>query len=211
MLHRGHAPLGAHTSPDGLHSARAQRDLLVAKAVCYTCYEMYARMPTGIAPEYVTFNKNGGGAGADFSPGASAGFYILRPETVESLFVLHQLTRDPIYREWSRKIFEAIEKHCKTSVGYGALPDVRSSNRRPDDRMESFFLAETLKYLYLIQDPHHPTTSTATLQHRGAPPASSAARGSTSRSSCRRASDAFVAPCARARARAKLPANTRNI
>ena len=152
----GTLALGAHTSPDGLRSARAQRDLLVAKAVCYTCYEMYARMPTGIAPEYVTFNKNGGGAGADFSPGASAGFYILRPETVESLFVLHQLTRDPIYREWSRKIFEAIEKHCKTSVGYGALPDVRSSNRRPDDRMESFFLAETLKYLYLIQDPHHP-------------------------------------------------------
>ena len=63
----------------------------VAEGLARTCYEMYARMPTGIAPEYVTFNKNGGGAGADFSPGASAGFYILRPETVESIFVLHQV------------------------------------------------------------------------------------------------------------------------
>ena len=30
---------------------------------------------------------------------------------------------------------------------------MRDTNRRADDRMESFFLAETLKYLYLLQDP----------------------------------------------------------
>ena len=108
-------------------------------------------MPTGIAAEYYTF-----GGGHDFQPGGNAGFYILRPETVESLFILHELTGDPIYREWSWKIFSAIERHCKTQYGYGALPDVRSTGRRPDDRMESFFLAETLKYLYLIQDPDQP-------------------------------------------------------
>ena len=49
-------------------------------------------------------------------------------------------------------MFQSIEKYCKTKYGYGSLKDVN----RPDsveDRMESFFLAETLKYLYLLQDP----------------------------------------------------------
>ena len=36
---------------------------------------------------------------------------------------------------------------------YGALRDVRQPGRGVDDRMESFFIAETLKYLYLVQDP----------------------------------------------------------
>ena len=138
----GMLALGADSEP---------RHMELAELLMETCYRMYSEQPTGLAPEIATFP---GGDKVGASPGARHS--LLRPETVESLFVLHQLTRDPIYREWSRKIFEAIEKHCKTSVGYGALPDVRSSNRRPDDRMESFFLAETLKYLYLIQDPHHP-------------------------------------------------------
>ena len=61
-----------------------------------------------------------------------------------------------MYREWSWEDFEAIEKYCKTEVAFGSLPDVRSTTRRPDDRMESFFLAETMKYLYLAQDPDQP-------------------------------------------------------
>jgi mannosyl-oligosaccharide alpha-1,2-mannosidase len=118
--------------------------------------------------------------------GPGAGFYILRPETAESLFVLHQLTKDPMcvhkpwnsaqafispvhsYREWGFQIFEAIEQRCKTEVAYGALPNVQHVDGRvgmrtevrlitltvcryTDDRMESFFLAETLKYLFLLQ------------------------------------------------------------
>ena len=35
----------------------------------------------------------------------------------------------------------------------GALRDVQNPESGVDDRMESFFLAETLKYLYLAQDP----------------------------------------------------------
>lgn len=90
-------------------------------------------------------------AGSDMVVGSSAPFYILRPETAESLFILNQLTGDPIYRDWSWEIFQSIEKHCKTDVGYGALRDVRQAHSGVDDRMESFFLAETLKYLYLAQ------------------------------------------------------------
>ena len=58
------------------------------------------------------------------------------------------------YREWGWEIFQAIETRCKTRWGYGSAPDVRQT-RQPDDRMESFFLAETIKYLYLLQAPDH--------------------------------------------------------
>lgn len=45
---------------------------------------------------------------------------------------------------WSPK------EHCKTDAGYAAIQDV--DTMKQNDRMESFFLAETLKYLYLLQD-----------------------------------------------------------
>eukprot|EP00533_Pseudo-nitzschia_delicatissima_P010188 CAMPEP_0116091478 /NCGR_PEP_ID=MMETSP0327-20121206/7527_1 /TAXON_ID=44447 /ORGANISM="Pseudo-nitzschia delicatissima, Strain B596" /LENGTH=564 /DNA_ID=CAMNT_0003582833 /DNA_START=217 /DNA_END=1911 /DNA_ORIENTATION=+ len=143
--------LGAYTDPQGLHSERAQRDLKTAKALTYTCYQMYARMPTGISPEYVQFHS-----GEDFSPGRDGRHYLLRPETVESFFVLYHLTGDPIYREWGWEVFQAIERYCKTDAGYGQLKNVRNPHRPPEDSMESFFLAETLKYLYLLFDPDTP-------------------------------------------------------
>jgi len=143
--------LGAYTDPLGLESDRAQRDLKTAKALTYTCYQMYARMPTGISPEYVQFQW-----GKDFRPGRDAPHYLLRPETVESFFVLYHLTKDPIYREWGWEVFSAIERYCKTKYGYGELSDVRRIDQAPRDKMESFFLAETLKYLYLLFDPDTP-------------------------------------------------------
>ena len=53
---------------------------------------------------------------------------------------------------------QAFEKHCRLPVAFGSLPNVNDLKAQPDDRMESFFLAETLKYLYLIQDPNHQVT-----------------------------------------------------
>ena len=69
------------------------------------------------------------------------------------MFILHQITGNPIYQEWAWDIFSAITKYSKTAFGYGSYPDVRQQNRRPDDRMESFWLGETLKYLYMVQAP----------------------------------------------------------
>ena len=63
---------------------------------------------------------------------------------------------DPIYREWAWEIWESIERECRTEVGYGSLANVQISHGHIDDRMESFFLAETIKYLYLAQDPDKP-------------------------------------------------------
>ena len=140
--------LGAYTDPSGLDSPRAMRDLRTGKALTYTCYQMYARMNTGISPEFVEFEGP-----SDFRIGRGAPHYLLRPEAVESMFILNQLTGDPVYREWGWEIFQAIEKYCKTRFAYGALSNVQDTHGKPRDKMESFFLAETLKYLYLLQDP----------------------------------------------------------
>jgi len=140
--------LGAYTDPLGLHSKRAQRDLKTARAVTYTCYQMYARMTTGISPEYVKFEPE-----KDLLLGGSSQ-YLLRPEVIESFFILNQLTGDPIYREWGWEVFQSIEKYCKTDIGYGSLGDVAMAQPQiPQNKMESFFFAETLKYSYLLQDP----------------------------------------------------------
>jgi mannosyl-oligosaccharide alpha-1,2-mannosidase len=141
--------LGAYTNPDGLHSPKAQRDLAHAKAITYTCYQMYARFPTGLAPEIARFDGNP--KDQDFSPQVST--YLLRPETVESLFILNYLTGDPVYREWGWEIFQAIERFCRTDEGYCQISNVEDIHSLRMDKMESFFLAETLKYLYLLFDP----------------------------------------------------------
>lgn len=109
---------------------------------------MYARMKTGISPEYVEF-----AAGEDFRIGSIAPHYLLRPEAVESFYILNVLTGDPVYREWGWEVFQSIEKYCKTHAAYGSLGNVQDEDLPPRDDMESFFLAETLKYLYLLFDP----------------------------------------------------------
>jgi len=146
----GNLALGAYTHPDGIESESAQRDLRVGKALAYTCYQMYARTKTGIAPEFVRFMGNDN---QDMVKAPNAPFYLLRPETVETMFVLFQLTGDEVYREWGWEIFTSIEQYCRTDIAYASIDDVGSNQPRQDDRMESFFLAETLKYLYLLMDP----------------------------------------------------------
>lgn len=137
----GSLALGAYTDPSGIDSSRAKRDLKTAKALTYTCYQMYARTKTGISPEFVKFS-----VGDDFEVPYSAPYYILRPEAVEAFYYLSVLTGDPIYREWGWEVFQSIEKYCKTEYGYGSLSDVNNPSTEPEDKMESFFLAETLKY-----------------------------------------------------------------
>ena len=56
-------------------------------------------------------------------------------------------------REWGWEIFQSIEKYCKTQYGYGHVSDVEEVDGSPTDQMESFFLGELMKYLYLLMDP----------------------------------------------------------
>ncbi len=77
--------------------------------------------------------------------------YPLRPEIIESAYYLHFYTRDPQYIEMGRIFFEALVKHCRTDAGYTNLKNVVTKEK--GDLMPSYFLAETLKYLYLLFAP----------------------------------------------------------
>ncbi|KAI1497166.1 glycoside hydrolase [Biscogniauxia marginata] len=76
--------------------------------------------------------------------------YILRPEAIESVFMMYRLTGDPKWMDKAWDMFTAIEKYTRTKFASAPLDDV--TRRRPSqvDSMESFWLAETLKYFYLI-------------------------------------------------------------
>lgn len=52
-----------------------------------------------------------------------------------------------------RCVVQAIEKSCRTATGYSGIRDVYAEQPSQDDVQQSFFLAETLKYLYLIFSP----------------------------------------------------------
>jgi ER degradation enhancer, mannosidase alpha-like 2 len=80
-----------------------------------------------------------------------AGAYHLRPEIVESTYYLYHYTRDPQYRRMGETIFNDFVKYCRTETGYAALADVVTKQQR--DEMESFALAETFKYFYLLFAP----------------------------------------------------------
>jgi mannosidase alpha-like ER degradation enhancer 2 len=83
-----------------------------------------------------------------------SGGYPLRPEALESAYVLYTLTGDEEYKAMGWDIFQRIVRWCRTEVGYAHLSDVRT--KEWSDGMESFFLAETLKYAYLLFAPDAP-------------------------------------------------------
>ena len=76
--------------------------------------------------------------------------YILRPEAIESVFVLYRITGDRSLLDSAWQMFQAIDKHTRTELAYAAIKDVTVERPEKDDRMESFWLAETLKYFFLI-------------------------------------------------------------
>jgi len=77
--------------------------------------------------------------------------YELRPEIIESAYYLHHFTNDPRYLAMGRTFFDSLTKYCRTDLAYAALRDVEKKTKK--DEMESFFFAETLKYLYLLYAP----------------------------------------------------------
>uniref|UniRef100_UPI00359012D9 ER degradation-enhancing alpha-mannosidase-like protein 1 isoform X3 n=1 Tax=Myxine glutinosa TaxID=7769 RepID=UPI00359012D9 len=81
-------------------------------------------------------------------------FYPLRPELVESTYLLYQATHNPFYLHVGRDILQSLERHARTHCGYATLHHVVEKTQ--EDRMESFFLSETCKYLFLLFDEHHP-------------------------------------------------------
>lgn len=88
-------------------------------------------------------------------------WWLGRPEFIESTYHLYRTTRDPWYLHVGEMTLRDIKRRCWTRCGWSGIQDVRTGER--NDRMESFFLGETTKYLFLLFDPSHP------LNHLDAP------------------------------------------
>ncbi|KAF9195763.1 mannosyl-oligosaccharide alpha-1,2-mannosidase [Haplosporangium sp. Z 27] len=135
-----------------------EEDFKMGEELTKACYEMYRQTETGLAPEIVYWVQNEeqtiGRDEVEYTPGSDFiinnrdGHNWLRPETVESLFYM--------WSDWGWKIFEAIETYSKVeSGGYSSIHDIRRKNDiQFSDKMETFFLAETLKYFYLLFSPN---------------------------------------------------------
>ncbi|GBF88425.1 hypothetical protein Rsub_01137 [Raphidocelis subcapitata] len=92
----------------------------------------------GWLPELFAFDLSG------FSP--SDGGYNLRPEHAESTFMLHALTGEPSYLGVAAGMLEAL-RPARARCGYAAIASVATGER--EDLMESYFLSETARYLFL--------------------------------------------------------------
>lgn len=83
--------------------------------------------------------------------GANRESYPLRPELVESAMYLYRATGDPFLLDIGVDILRSIQHSAYTPCGFATIKDTRDHGQ--ENRMESFFLAETTKYLYLLFDP----------------------------------------------------------
>ncbi|XP_055841508.1 mannosyl-oligosaccharide alpha-1,2-mannosidase IA isoform X3 [Episyrphus balteatus] len=134
--------LGANTR----QNEHTEKFMEVGRGLTNTCHESYIRTPTKLGPEAFRFGE----AAEARALKSQEKYYILRPETFESYFILWRLTHDQKYRDWGWEAVEALEKHCRTPHGYSGLKNVYQDIPQKDDVQQSFFLAETLKYLYLL-------------------------------------------------------------
>lgn len=96
--------------------------------------------------------------------------YMLRPEAIESVFYMYRITGERRYQDIAWSMFEAVERRTRTDIANAAIRDVtlkiqpsdaselrRGTGARNEegeleleDSMESFWMAETLKYFYLV-------------------------------------------------------------
>ena len=88
--------------------------LALAKELMRTCVAMYERMPLGLHPEIAKFDQDANNVvkcfGGDLCVSANDAHSILRPETVESLFVLHRVTKDESFRRQGWRMWQNWER-----------------------------------------------------------------------------------------------------
>ena len=149
----------------------------LAKQLLRTCYAMYKATPTSLAPEALRFQVNDPphmlsdgllNSTVDITSSDTSwlhDFIIQRdsrdstnyqsPSTISSLFYLYRLTGDATYRHWAWDIFESFLQHTDAGDhnGYTSLDDVTMTPPPQRDNMSPAWMAETLKWLYLIFGP----------------------------------------------------------
>ena len=104
-----------------------------------SCYKMWTLH--GIPPELLDYK----------TMKVVLGSYQLRPEIIESAYYLYHYTGDEKYRRMGTTFFNSLVERCKTDSGFAAIADVRTGVKT--DAMESYLLAEVMKYFYLLFAP----------------------------------------------------------
>ncbi|CAG2178448.1 unnamed protein product, partial [Oppiella nova] len=120
--------------------------LSLAAKITDTCAQSYARTATHIGPEAFYFTDREEAVALN----NHEKYYILRPEVIESYFYLWRLTHDQRFRDYAWSAAQAIQRHCRTDYGFSGIRNTSDVQSAKDDVQQTFFLAETLKYLYLI-------------------------------------------------------------
>jgi len=114
------------------------------EAICHHAFYYAIWKKFGCLPERFNWASNE----------ANVRFYPLRPEFMESTYLLFRATRNPFYLHVGQDILESLDKHAKSECGYATIHDVYDMSL--EDRQESFFLSETSKYLFLLFDLENP-------------------------------------------------------
>ena len=160
-------------------TAQHDENLHLAEELMKTCWGMYAVTPTGLAPEISYFHIDNpprpysphiisddltddpaASWRSDYDIHAQDVHNLQRPEALESLFYMYHITQNSKYREWGWKMFQSFRTHTALVddlsgkiYSYTSLDTVMENpvkERRKRDNMESFWLAETLKYFWLL-------------------------------------------------------------
>ncbi|KAK6198340.1 hypothetical protein LQW54_010363 [Pestalotiopsis sp. IQ-011] len=153
-----------------------EADMKLARELMQTCWGMYKWMATGLAAEITYFNVADPTAPEtashvsppdefssdphatwrkDFDVHSMDRHNLQRPETVESLFYMWRITGERKYRDWGWDMFKSFMNYTAVEDG-GGFTSLSNANEIPPatrDNMESFWLAETLKYFYLLFSP----------------------------------------------------------
>ena len=136
--------LGAeHASPNDI----VKGYLALAEHMTTLCRDFYHAQASGLSPDVVV------AASASGSMYGTHNQNIQRPETVEAIFYMYRKTGDEKYRKWAWEIFQSMKEMYATDTGWTGIRDVRKKEaalpQNRDDITQTFFFAETLKYLYL--------------------------------------------------------------
>ncbi|KAK7221491.1 hypothetical protein V2G26_009494 [Clonostachys chloroleuca] len=140
----------------------------VGKKLARGCGWVYNAFPTGVMPEIYGMIPCGSAELCEWDESKwkpeddfiLKGFshardprYLLRPEAIESIFIMYRITGDSEWQDLAWKMFQSIMKVSRTELANAAVDDVTNPDSPNIDSMESFWLAETLKYFYLIFSP----------------------------------------------------------
>lgn len=147
-------------------------DMNIARRLTETCYWAYNSTVTGVGPEMLRFYRPDDTdrfqivteADGTRRRGKPHGYpmvgvrqasseYRNRPETIESVLYMWRTTGDPVWQERGWQMFASWMTHGLADAGVAALQNVNRMPAAQMDSMESFTLAETFKYYYLLFSP----------------------------------------------------------